>query len=155
MSKIFEVKSGGKSKFMKVSRKKVNIPGFGVLTADELMENEPALVYALSNSHLGGVFSEATEKEFNEFTAAEKELAQKAADEAAKLAAEEEEAEYQKAAAIVEAYQAKYPEKFSNQETVEELVAIQKQYEELTGKKPGNKKVETLLKEIESLKSAE
>lgn len=36
--------------------------------------------------------------------------------------------------------------------TTADLESVQAEYEELTGKKPGNKKLETLLKEIETIK---
>lgn len=116
--KIFAVNSGGKTTYLKVNREKVNIPGYGVMSAEELVSRPDAVAFALTRETLKGIFAPAEEKEYKALIAEEE---KGAAEVAAKVIAEAKVAEhesYMNAKAIVLSYEAK------------------------TGKKPGEKKTE-------------
>lgn len=110
---IFAVKVDGQVKHLKVNQAKVNIPGFGVLTAEELANNAPAITLVMKNPIFQGILSEVSEAEVKEVTEAEAKAAAEAEAIAKAAALESEKAEYEKAKAIVAGYEAKYAEKKS------------------------------------------
>ncbi|WP_373399700.1 hypothetical protein V8V91_08585 [Algoriphagus halophilus] len=150
MSKhIFAIKKDGKESYLKITREKIHIPPYGILTPDELINHPTALTSLLKNGPAKKVFKEVSEKEYQAAVAEENEAkAQAEADAKAEQDAKDL-AAYEAAKQVVAEYEAAHPKKGDSPK----LEELQKQYEELTGNKPGNKKAETLLKEIEKFKS--
>ena len=111
--KIFAIKEGDKLRYLKIKRQKVNLPPYGILTAEELMENPEALKTLILRSPDSSIFEDADKKEYEAQLAAEEAETKKAEEEEKASALEAAKAEYEKAKAIVAEYEAKYLEKKS------------------------------------------
>jgi hypothetical protein len=109
MSKdIFAVKIEGKTRYLRAGRKKLNLPGFGIMSAEEFAKNQQAIELVMENPAFQHVLKEVPEKEYKEVLAAE-EKAEADAEELAKAKAlEAEKNAYEAAKAVIAAYEAKY-----------------------------------------------
>jgi hypothetical protein len=63
MSAIFAIKQNGELKKFTVNRKKVNIPGFGVMSAEDFVQNRAALEYVLTHESHQHILSEVIEEQ--------------------------------------------------------------------------------------------
>jgi len=51
MSIDFGVRKNGVTRFYRVTRNRVNIPGFGIMTAEELVRNQDAIKFLIEEKH--------------------------------------------------------------------------------------------------------
>lgn len=121
---VFGIKEGDGVTYLTLSKKRINVPPFGPMTAEQVMEREDVLRHLVASRSVFPVLRELTEEELAEYEAGLEELS------------------------------ADIPEGSEEEEGDElSLEAAQAEYETLTGKKPGTMKLETLLKKIEAAKS--
>jgi hypothetical protein len=81
------------------------------MTAEELANNGPAITLVMQNPIFQGILSEVSEEEVKAVTEAEAKAAAEAEEIDKAAALESEKAEYEKAKAIVEAFEEKYGKK--------------------------------------------
>lgn len=109
MSKdIFAVKVEGKLKYLRANRSKINLPGFGKLTAEEFAKNAEAIQLVMEKESLQHILREVPEAEYKQVLKDLEESEEKAAEQAKAEALQAEKVAYEAAKAIVIAYEAKY-----------------------------------------------
>lgn len=147
---VFGIKEGEDIIYLTLAKKRINVPPFGALTAEEVVKREDVLRHLVEHRKTFPVLRALTDEELAEYESGLEKQSKEIPPAPAKTA---EELEAEAAALAAAAAKKAEEDQKAAEQAKKDLEAAQAEYQTLTGKKPGTMKLDTLLKKIEAAKA--